>query len=94
MSYRCYFRPGTIETIWGIGCETLVVDDENQEQLLADGWHLSPLDFDKPAEAPEVDEALSLLRAAAKERGIKGYGRMSEDTLRAALGLNDGSPEE
>lgn len=94
MSLRCYFRPGTRELIWGIGCETLIHDDSADEALKSEGWFHSPYDFDKKESASDVDEALALLRATAKERGIKGYARMGEETLRAALGLNDGGQEE
>lgn len=94
MTARCYFRPGTKEIIWGIGCDTLVTDDSADEELKAQGWFHSPYDFEKKAAEPVVDEALEILRKAAKERGIKGWARMGEETLRAALGLNDGGQEE
>lgn len=92
MSKRCYFRKGDKELVWGtIHCDTLVADESQETELLAQGWKRSPLDLEEKKEA--VSEVVQTLRDTAKERGIKGWHLMGEAKLREALGLNDGDQE-
>lgn len=89
MVYRCYFKAGGNERCDGVLCESGVFDEADEERLLTEGWRRTPHELDEV-----TDEALQLLRNAAKERGIKGWQRMSEETLREKLGLNDGDDKE
>lgn len=84
MSKRCYFRPGGLELCDGIACETLVADESREDELRADGWRRSPLDFESGG--------LESLREQARAAGIKGWQRMSEATLRERL--RDGYNQE
>lgn len=95
MTARCYFRAGGNELCDGVKCEAGVFDDENEEQLIADGWVKSPHDLSAPSKkAPDPDPVLDELRAKAKELKIKGAHLMGEEKLREVLGLNDDSQEE
>lgn len=86
MSKRCYYRLGGREMVEGLACEVLVADEAREAEWLADGWRRSVHDLKAGA------DELSQLREQAKARGIKGWQRMGEDTLRERL--NDGDDQE
>lgn len=77
------YKPDGIEVIWGINCEYRVFDNEDVEKALSDGWHRSPLDFDKVSEQGSDHEAE--LREKIKTLGGKAGGRSSIATLEKQL---------
>lgn len=77
------YKPEGKEVIWGISCDYRVFDNEDVEKALSDGWHRSPLDFDKVPEQGSTYEAE--MRDKIKALGGKAGGRSSIATLEKQL---------
>ncbi len=88
---QAYYRAGESYILWDLYPVDVMHDLVSKaEELFAEGWVTNPAyTVQQENEESAEDSSLTLLRDAAKERGIRGWHLMGEEKLRAALGLDE-----